>query len=391
MRWRTNRDIEALPLPVDTANIRYPHAMVKRLMCTVTKAGARSFAMKRRGSPLYTFGAYPSWNAKQAEEEGKRLNRLYDQGLDPGAERKAKRTAPLFDALCDLTETAHLPTLADTTRADYAWMIRHYARPWLGKKPVAEVTQKEIATKLREIAQSHRYQSNRLRALLSTLFGLAVREGWRGDNPVKGIKPAHEDRRERYLDPQEIAHLVEALQAHPEKISAAAILFLLLTGARRGEALRATWSEFDPDRGIWTKPSANTKQRRQHRIPLSTAAIAVLRDMWVENERLRKEGVITPYVFPSSKRPAQPLTEVKRTWANVRKQAGLADVRLHDLRHSFASALVSGGLNLPAIGALLGHSQPQTTARYSHLYDTTLRDAAEKVGAMVIPLAGRRS
>src|SRR5262249_13108610 len=114
-------------------------------------------------------------------------------------------------------------------------------------------------------------------------------------------------------------------------------------------------------------------------------------------ERLHRHGVITPYVFPSIRRPAERLTEVKRTWSAACKAAGLSNVRLHDLRHSFASALVSGGLNLPVIGQLLGHTQPRTTHRYSHLYDETLRDAAERVGAMAVgggkavPIGGRRA
>jgi integrase len=251
----------------------------------------------------------------------------------------------------------------------------------------------------REIAKVHSYMANRVLALLSVLFNLGIEREMRADNPCARVPKAPEERRETFLGPAEIARLADALAAHPEKISAGAIRFLMLTGARRNEALAARWPEFDLEAAVWTKPSTNTKQKRSHRVPLSAAAVAVLVEMQAKAEKMRREGLITPYVFPSGKRPAEALREVRRTWASVRRAAGLQGVRLHDLRHSFASALVSGGVGLPAIGALLGHSQPRTTARYAHLYDSTLRDAAERVGSLVtgagkgadaVPLAGGR-
>jgi integrase len=232
--------------------------------------------------------------------------------------------------------------------------------------------------------------ANRVLALLSVLLNLGIERKMRTDNPCARMPKAPEESRQTYLSPEQITRLAQALAAHPEKISAAAIRFMLLTGCRRNEALASTWAEFDIEAGIWTKPSANTKQKRPHRIPLSAAALTLLGEMRVEADSMRNHGIISPYVFPSGKKQAQALMGVRRTWASACKIASLSGVRLHDLRHSFASALVSVGVGLPTIGAMLGHSQPRTTARYSHLYDTTLRDAAEHVGALVVPLAGRR-
>ena len=148
---------------------------------------------------------------------------------------------------------------------------------------------------------------------------------------------------------------------------------MLLTGARRGEVLGATWSMFDLEHGIWIKPSAHTKQRREHRVPISAAAIDLLRRLLVT--------ATGAYVFPG--RNGAPLTDVKRTWQAVRSEAGLPDVRLHDLRHTYASLLASAGQSLPIIGALLGHTQPQTTARYAHLLDDPLRAATNQVGSFL--------
>ncbi len=173
----------------------------------------------------------------------------------------------------------------------------------------------------------------------------------------------------------------------------------MLTGARRGEVLNATWDMFDLDQGIWTKPASYTKQRRLHRVPLNAPAIELLRSM--------PKDPTSKFVFCGT--DGKPLTDIKRTWASVCKKTGFVDriqkqtragkpvfdssgkpvfieqpnVRVHDLRHSFASILVSAGASLSLIGKLLGHTQVQTTERYAHLFDEPMRDAAEVVGTFV--------
>jgi integrase len=150
---------------------------------------------------------------------------------------------------------------------------------------------------------------------------------------------------------------------------------LVFTGARRGEVLSATWDQFDLTPSVWTKPSSHTKQKRTHRVPLSAPAVALLTSI-----RERQEGG-QRFVFPGDL-PGRPLTDIKKSWAAVCKRAGIENARAHDLRHTFASILVSGGDSLPLIGAMLGHSQVSTTARYAHLADDPMRAAAERVGAV---------
>ena len=153
----------------------------------------------------------------------------------------------------------------------------------------------------------------------------------------------------------------------------------MLTGARRNEALGARWDMFDLDVGVWVKPSSHTKQRKEHRVPLSGSARQLLLGI--------RATAVGPYVFPG--RLDGPLTDVKRTWAAVCGRADIRNCRLHDLRHTYASILANDGLSLQVIGALLGHTQTQTTARYAHLLDNSLRAATERVGAVVMsPAAG---
>jgi integrase len=145
-----------------------------------------------------------------------------------------------------------------------------------------------------------------------------------------------------------------------------AIRLIMVTGCRKGEALTAKWTDFDFARGVWTKPSHHTKQKKVEHVPLNQQALALL-------ESLPRDG---EYLFPG--RTGVHLTDLKGPWAKVSEMAVLTGVRIHDLRHSFASHLVSSGVSLPIVGKLLGHTQPQTTARYSHLADNPLRDAANR-------------
>lgn len=147
---------------------------------------------------------------------------------------------------------------------------------------------------------------------------------------------------------------------------------MLLTGARRGEALKATWSEFDLKKGIWTKPSHNTKQAKMEHIPLSSQTVDLLKEM----KKLKGDSV---FLFPG-RVPNQPIKEIKNAWATIRREAHIEDVHIHDLRHTYASHLVSSGLSLSIVGKLLGHTQASTTQRYAHLADEPLRKATVVFG-----------
>jgi integrase len=197
--------------------------------------------------------------------------------------------------------------------------------------------------------------------------------GWRLDNPCKGIERNGERRRTRYLTGPEIARLSEALAELEDQSAANAIRLLLLTGARRGELLAARWDDFDLGAGEWCKPGATTKQATEHRVPLSAAACKLLADM--------REHSDSDFLFPARGGGTRP--HINEAWIRLRKAAKLPGVRLHDLRHTYASILASQGLSLPVIGALLGHTTPVTTHRYAHLFNDPLRQATERVSAVI--------
>jgi integrase len=235
-------------------------------------------------------------------------------------------------------------------------------------------------------------RANRCVSTISKMMSLAIRWEWRTDpNPCKGaVERNAETTRRRYLKPPEIARLTEALVSLKSQSAANAIRLLLLTGARRMEVLSARWDQFDLGTGTWTKLSSDTKQDTYHQIPLSGPALQLLVDM-----QAKTKG---PYLFPG-RDGRDHMVEIKTSWNHVRKVAQFDEpTRLHDVRHTLASILVSGGRGLPVIGAMLGHSNPSTTNRYAHLYLDPLREAAEHVGAVVtqrpeaevVPLRGRR-
>jgi integrase len=202
-----------------------------------------------------------------------------------------------------------------------------------------------------------------------------------------------EERRQSFLTPAEIARLIAVLdkrRARQERSSVDLVRLLLLTGCRFGEAAHATWSQFDLDAGTWTKPSSHVKQKRTHVVPLSAPAIALLQQIRATSN--------SDLLFPG--RYGRPLTKVATFWRSVTRQAGLEGVRVHDLRHSFASVLAAGGASLLLIGELLGHREVSTTQRYAHLVDSVQREAVERAGAVItgqpsaevveMPKSGRR-
>jgi integrase len=278
----------------------------------------------------------------------------------------------------------------------------------LGKLKVADVRHADIERLHAKMAKTAPYRANRAAAVLSKMLSLAVKWEMRTDNPARGIERAPEQKRERFLSPAEIARLGEALANVKEKASADAIRLLLLTGARKSEVLKARWSEFDLTSGVWIKPSAHTKTKKDHRVPLSAPARLLLSELRSEADKEVRRGGLAEFLFPGDD-GKKPLTDIKKTWAAVCQKAGLGtkvplldkagkpvlgkdgtplttwhgDARMHDLRHTYASILASSGLSLPIIGQLLGHTQAQTTARYAHLLDDPLRAATERVGAIV--------
>jgi integrase len=383
----TDAIIKQLPTPAAGKKITYD-STVAGFGCCVYASGARTFIVnyrtRSRRERRITIGSFPDWNTAAARGEAAELKKVVDRGGDPLGDIKAARAAPTVADLCDRFLAEYLPRKRPSTQRTYRLQIENEIRPALGRLKVAEAAFGDIDGLHRRInARGTPYRANRVIALVSRMFTLAVRWQWRADNPCRGVERNVEHKRRRYLSADELARLTAALVQYSDQQSANIIRLLLLTGARRGEVLAARWADFDSGFATWVKPGATTKQKTEHRVPLSAPARQLLTKI------RRQVPVGVEWLFPAN---GSHRRDVKDAWAIICHTAKIDDVRVHDLRHTFASVLVSAGHSLPTIGALLGHTTAQTTHRYSHLADSPLRVATERAGSILSgqPIKGDR-
>ncbi len=316
-----------------------------------------------------TIGSHPTWSVAAAREHAKTLRRTVDGGRDPFGQKEQARNELTLAQLWDRYMEEVLHRKAPSTQRNERSVWDRLILPHLGRKRLSEVEPVDIDRLHNRISVNTPIQANRCLASLRHVFATAMRWKLIGESPVSSGLKNREQERERYLSQDERKRLLAALNNRPDTASTLAIRFLLLTGARRGEVLKATWDQFDLTAAVWIKPSAHTKQRKLHRVPVSEGAVHVLR-----RARLLSNG---NFVFPG--RNGEALVEMKKMFGAVLEEAEIRDFRIHDLRHSYASFLVSDGTSLPIIGRLLGHTQAATTNRYSHLEDDPLRQATNRL------------
>ena len=338
----------------------------------VTPSGKKAFILNYRfkgRERRITIGQHPTWKTPAARKQAEELKHSIANGVDPLEKKHAEYSSPTVLEMWKRYQKDYLSKLSPRSQQDQASMFRKSVLPRLGSTKVSDVTFSDCEGLHRLLTQDRPIRANRVIEVLRRNFNLAIKWGWIERNPAVGIERNPEIKRERYLDRNEIDRLLKALENHRQKTSCDALKFILFTGCRRGEALNARWDQFDPDLKIWTKLAATTKQRRLHRVPVSSTVTKILLE--------RRKLTNAEYVFASKN--GNPLTDVKKTWAALTATAKIENARIHDLRHTFASIAVSQGQSLPIIGAMLGHTQTQTTARYAHLYDDPLIKAAEAV------------
>lgn len=332
---------------------------------------------------LATLGAYGVLTVEEARKRAGRLLHTVADGADPVGDRREEHRAPTLAAFAEryLDQHARLKKKPSSVAADVRLLRRHIL-PHLGQRKLHDLDRADIA-RLHHDLRATPVVANRALALLSKMCNLAEAWGLRrdGSNPVRHLDRYAERPKERYLTPAELARLGDALRAaetdeHPSALLA--IRLLALTGARRNEILTLTWAAVDLDRSELVLADTKTGPKR---LPLPTPA----RDLLAHAPRIHDN----PYVCVGE-RDGGRFSGLQRPWDRIRHQAGLDDVRLHDLRHTHAATAVSAGLTLPLVGKLLGHTNAATTQRYAHLRDEPLRAAAERVGGEIsAAMAGR--
>lgn len=351
---------------------------IKGFGLRVYPTGRRTYFVQYRNEFQRTrrkkIGVHGHVTAEEAREMAKSLLGDVAKGSDPSQETRLRKTRPSVSDLAHEYLEVHAKTnkRPKSYWEDQQMLENIILKRWADKK-VEEITTQDVQYLHHDLRKTP-YMANRVRALLSKMFNIAIHWKWRVDNPVIGVSKYQEQKRNRWLNEDELEKLWGALKTYPNQNVARAIWLLVLTGSRRNEVLRATWDHFDLEKGTWTKPAHTTKQNRMEHLPLSSQAIELLKGM--------RKTANDQFLFPG-KVAGQPLQDIKKAWNTIRNRAGLPNVRLHDLRHTHASHLVSSGLSLSIVGKLLGHTQTSTTQRYAHLADAPLRQAAELFGKKV--------
>jgi integrase len=367
----------------------------------IAKGGRKSYVCKYRvgggrAAPTrrFTIGAHGSpWTVDQARGEARRILGRAANGEDPAKEKQDARKQISVAELCELYLKQGVGTKKASTIATDKGRIERHIKPLLGKKKVPDVTRADIKRFLQDVANGKtsadvrtglhgraivtggKGTASRTVGLLGGIFSFAFDSGLIEVNPVRGIKRYADRRGDRYLSQQELVALGKAMRKaladglNPQAI--AILKLLIFTGARKGEIETMSWAAVDFGGRYLRFDDSKTGQKA---IPLNAGALEVLAAI------PRLSG--SPHVFPALRGEGH-YEGTPKVWRKVRSTAGIEDVRLHDLRHSFASVAVSGGASLPMIGALLGHADSATTQRYAHLHDDPLRAASEAIGSTI--------
>lgn len=375
----------------------------------LTPAGRKSYVVqyrvmgRDRQSVRMTIGSHGKMTPDEARKAAKRYLGQAEEGIDPAEAKRAAKKDMAIAELCDLYLSEGVATKSATTVLRDRSRIERHIKPLIGKKRLGLLERADIERMQSDIgngktARDEKTEAKRGRSivrggegaaretvvLLSSILGFAVNRRLRSDNPALGVKKFRAHKRERFLSPKELAALGAALTefeiAGGSPFGAAAIRLLILTGARKSEILSLRWSWVDWDRSCLRLPASKTGERV---ISLGAAALQELKAIqsnlwdgsspWVIQGKASVDNAKEPRCFVG----------LQKVWERVRTIAELPDVRLHDLRHSFASVGASGGDSLYIVGKLLGHKQAHTTQRYAHLADDPVKAAADRISNQI--------
>lgn len=373
--WNTHCSKDARKLVLTDSHIT-------GFICEIYPSGARTYALKYKNKykdqRQFKIGNAADLTCDQARKIATKARARVVQNLDPAEEREANRRTPTIAELAD-QYLAYVRTYKKSHQIDERYLRVHVV-PKFGKKHLNELGQQEVLDWLDAKVRRDGYAQatvNRWQVIMSHMYKMAKKWGLPGsdNNPLAGVsqKPV-DNQMERFLTAEETKRLIDAVDASANTQLGAIVRLLLLTGCRKRELLDAKWSEIDLDKQVWRIPMERAKTSKTRHVPLSEQAMGVLRSL------RRWEGCDYVVPNPDTRKPYQ---SIHFSWDKARKEAGLADVRIHDCRHSFASWLVEAGYSIYIVSKALGHASSRTTERYAHVSDTTLRSASNAAANLI--------
>ncbi|MDR6796843.1 tyrosine-type recombinase/integrase [Acinetobacter calcoaceticus] len=373
-------DIPTIRCPKDKREIEMTDPTVNLLKHVITRSGKRRFLIRyvyQGKKRAYAIGDHTTMTIKEAQIMGIEAKSLLAKGIDPQDAYKLK-SIPTFATF------ARGPYLSDSkgrkrSYPDEKARLEQHLIPELGKYLLSEITTGMLTEVLNKVKAKGLANAsvNRIRALLSSLFQMAIDHDYIDINPVSRVKKLKENNQiERYLSEQELPRLLDVLNApHAYGIDnltiVALVKFLLITGVRKREAMDVKWTDINLDTGVWLL--THNKSGKARHINLNHEALNIIKAMLRCSE----------YVFANPK-TLLPFNDMRKTFDKIMDSANISNIRIHDLRHNFASAAVNSGQSLFIVQHLLGHASPQTTQRYAHLQSSTLKQASEQVASVIL-------
>ena len=345
----------------------------KRTYLVQSRIGGRRGRTRR-----YTVGVHGNITTEQARIVAKKLLAQVSLGIDPAIERdKAKQAHTVGELLASFLSEYVKTKLSPRTQVEYETVIRLKVPDWFKRLAIHEPVTRDVS-RIHQGMSDMPTRANKTLSVLSKFFNWCEEQDHRDNhtNPCRHVKKYREVPRQRYLSQEEQQRLGDALRkAEIQNLATIytieAIRMLLFTGARLREILDLKWEYVREEENILMLPQSKTGPKT---IYLNPQSLEILRRIPQQQNN--------SYVFCGSQQ-GQPIVNIQKPWRRIRRLAELEDVRLHDLRHTFASIAVINGMSLPLIGALLGHSKPSTTARYAHLAIDPLKEAANQVGTKI--------
>ena len=357
------------------------------LMLLITANDARSFYLYRRveGRPeRIRIGRAVDLSIEQARQEAAKLNGDIARGVNPAERRRTIRGTMTFGELFD----AYLERakLHKRTWAGDEWAFKKYLPQWKARK-LASITKADVAKLHTHTGKDAPYSANRLLALLSVVFNTAINDfGYEGANPCRGVKKFHEEKRDRFLLPDEMKRFFAALSTEPDDTLRDFFWTALLTGARRGNCQSMRWDELDVSRGDWRIPGDKSKNREAMLVHLPPQAVEILNRRLTENAAKPTEKR-SAFVFGSYGKTGH-LVDPKASWERIRTTAKLPGLRMHDLRRTLASWQAITGTSLHVIGKSLGHRDPSATAIYARLTQAPVSESVDRAAIAMLTAGG---